>query len=401
MFLEYIPLKTMKKLSSSLPDNISSLLLFSIVLYLLFSMISITLIQIALSFAFFCWLILHIKQKRWPQFPAFFWPLIVYSVLSLISSVRSVNPKISLIDSRELLLFLVVPITFTAIDSKKGLQKANYALLISACISGLYSLYIYFFLANPGERINGFMGHWMTQAGLLLLFCSYALSLFFLSKEKQRFLWAIGCALGASALVLTLTRSSWIGLAAAAIVVLTFYKPKTLILIPIVIALFFLLSPQHIKNRALSIFSKRHYSNAQRIEYFNAGIKIIKENPIFGTGPCTVDMVFQNPKYGLSDQAKRNVHLHSNIIQIGAERGIPALLAWLAFVGSAFLSLFRLLRKKDPLLRPLSVGALAALVGLFVAGFFEYNFGDSEITVLFLYLITIPFAMEKIKPKGS
>jgi O-antigen ligase len=203
------------------------------------------------------------------------------------------------------------------------------------------------------------------------------------------------------ALVLTLTRSAWIGLAFAAAVVLAFYKPKTLIFIPIAISLFFLLSPQHVKRRAFSIFSKRHYSNAQRIEYFHAGIQIIKEKPIFGTGPCTIDMVFQNPKYGLSELAKRNVHLHSNIIQIGAERGIPALLAWLVFIGWASLSLLRLLRDKNPILRPVTVGALAALVGLFVAGFFEYNFGDSEIIVLFLYLITIPFALAKMIKRGS
>jgi O-antigen ligase len=305
-----------------------------------------------------------------------------------------------MVDSKELLLFLVVPIAFTAISTEESLKKANYAFLISAFASALYSLFTFLFLADPGERILGFMGHWMTQAGLLLLFCSFSLSVFLLSKGRSRYIWAFGCALSSMALVLTLTRSAWIGLAFAAAVALAFYKPKTLILIPIAIALFFLMSPKPVKRRALSIFSTRHYSNTQRIEYFQAGIQIIKERPLFGTGPCTVDMFFQNPKYGLSEGAKRNVHLHSNIIQIGAERGIPALLAWLTFMGWAALSLLKLSREKDPVFRPVTVGALAALVGLFVAGFFEYNFGDSEITVLFLYLITLPFALFNTKKTG-
>jgi len=76
-------------------------------------------------------------------------------------------------------------------------------------------------------------------------------------------------------------------------------------------------------------------------------------------------------------------------------------LAWLTFIGWAALSLLRLMRDKDPNLRPVTVSALAALIGLFVAGFFEYNFGDSEITVLFLYLITVPFALTKMKRTGS
>ncbi len=391
----------MKKNLLDLPKDLTSFLLFFLTLYLLFSMVSISLIQIFLSLAFFCWLFSQIQQKKWPRFPSFFWPLLVYCLFSLLSSLKSVNPKISLVDNRELLLFLVVPITYSALSSEKSLKKINYAFLISAFASISYSLFTFLFRAETGERILGFMGHWMTQAGLLLLFCSYALSLFLLSKDRSRILWAIGFILGSMALVLTLTRSAWIGLAFAAAVVLAFYKPKTLILVPIAISIFFMLSPQHVKKRALSIFSKRHYSNTQRIEYFHAGIQIIKENPLFGTGPCTVNMVFQNPKYGLSEGAKRNVHLHSNIIQIGAERGIPALLAWLTFIGWAALSLIKLTRIKDPLLRPVTVGSLAGLVGLFVAGFFEYNFGDSEITVLILTLITIPFALIKMKRTGS
>jgi O-antigen ligase len=390
----------MKTIDANLPKNMPSLLLAFVLLYLLFSMVSISMIQIFLALALFFWLFLHIGQKRWPRFPGFFWPLLVYCLFSLLSSIRSVNPKISMVDSRELLLFLVVPIVYSALNSEKDLEKVKYALMISAFASIFYSLFTFFFLAEPGERILGFMGHWMTQAGLLLLFCSFALSLFLLTKDRSRILWAGSCALGSVALVLTLTRSAWIGLAFAAAVVLFFYKPKTLILIPVAVSLFFLLSPQHVKKRALSIFSKRHYSNTQRIEYFHAGIQIIKENPVFGTGPCTVDMVFQNPKYGLSETAKRNVHLHSNILQIGAERGIPALLAWLTFIGWAALSLLRFLREKDPAARPAAVGALAVLVGLFVAGFFEYNFGDSEITVLFLTLITLPFALTKTQRIG-
>lgn len=375
--------------------DLSFLLWFFLSLYLLFSMISITLSYTILFLALLCWLILLIKNRQPPQFPSFFWPLLVYSLLSLISAFQSVNPEISLINSRELLLFLIVPIVFSGMSSLAYIKKARFVLLASACISSLYSLFYFIFQAVPGERITGFMGHPLTQAGLLLLFFSFALSHFLFSKEKSKYLWALGCILALVALSLTLTRSAWIGLALAAAFILALYKPRTLIIIPIVITLFFLLSPKHVKSRILSIFSTRSYSNVQRIEYLQAGIKIIKDYPLFGTGPNTVDMVFQNPKYGLSDLSKRNVHLHNNLTQIGAERGIPALLAWLTFIGWAFLSLIRLLRNKDPTLYPLTVSALAAISALCTAGLFEYNFGDSEITILFLFIITLPFIPRK------
>jgi len=237
----------------------------------------------------------------------------------------------------------------------------------------------------------------MTQGGLLLLFCCMALSLLIFSRERIRYLWALGFLLSLVALVLTQTRSAWVGLVVAACVILFLYKPKALIIVPLAVGLFYLVSPQPIKERALSSFSLKYRWNKVRIEYIEVGIKIIKEYPLFGTGPDTVDKVFQKPKYGLSEKAKNNVHLHNNIIQIGAERGIPTLLAWLTFMVWVFISLLKLLKNKDPTLYPFTIAALAALLALSTAGLFEYNFADSEITALFLYMITIPFSLARIQ----
>jgi len=376
-----------------------SLLPIFIALYLLFSMISISASQIFLSLSLICWLIILIREKQKFTFPSFFWPLLVYAALSIVSSFMSVNPGVSLKDSKELLLFLIVPIVYTGFSEEKVLKKANLALLASAYLSCLYSLLYFFFKASPGERTAGFMGIVMTQAGLLLLFSCMALSILIFSRERIRYLWGLGLLLSLAALTITLTRSSWVGLVIASSLILFLYKPRALIIVPLAAGLFFLASPQPIKNKALNIFSLKYSSNKLRIEWVRAGIKIIRDFPLFGTGPDTVDMVFQNPKYGLSEDAKRFPHLHNNIIQTAAERGIPTLLAWLTFIVWAFISLIKLLKNKDPTLYPLTVAALAALLALFFAGLFEYNFADSEITMLFLYMITIPFTLALIQEK--
>jgi O-antigen ligase len=376
-----------------------SLLPLSIALYLLFSIVSISLSQIFLSLALIFWIIMLIREKQKFIFPSFFWPLLVYAALSLVSSFLSVNPEMSLKDCRELLLFLIIPIVYTGFSEENLLKKTNLALLASAYVSCLYSLLYFFFKASLEERIEGFMGQVMTQAGLLLLFCCMALSMLIFSRDRIRYAWGLGFLLSLVALVLTQTRSAWVGLVIASSIILFLYKPKALIIVPIAVGLFYLASPQPIKNRAMSIFSLKGY-NKLRIEYIRAGIKIIGDFPLLGTGPDTVDIVFQNPKYGLSEEAKRNVHLHNNVIQIGAERGIPTLLAWLAFMVWVFISLLKLLKNKDPTLYSFSAAALAALFALSTAGLFEYNFADSEITALFLYLITVPFSLARIQNKG-
>ncbi len=378
-----------------------SLLPLFLALYLLFSMVSISLSQIFLSLALIFWIVILIRKKQKFIFPAFFWPLIVYIALSLISSFLSVNPKASLKDSKELLLFLIIPIVYTGFSKENVLKKTNLALLASAYLSCLYSLFYFFFKASPKERIEGFMGQVMTQGGLLLLFSCMALSMLLFTKNKIRYLWGLGFLLSLFALILTQTRSAWIGLVIATALILFLYKPRALIIIPFAVGLFYLASPQPIKRRALSIFSLKDSSNRTRIEYMKAGIKIIKDYPFFGTGPDTVDMVFQNPKYELSERTKRFPHLHNNILQIGAERGIPTLLAWLTFMVWIFISLIKLLKNKDPTLYALTVAAMAAVLALFTAGLFEYNFADSEITMLFLYMITIPFSLAQIQRKDD
>ena len=375
--------------------GLSSIIPFLFSLFLLFSFHSISIGQIFLCITFIVWIIFLALRRINFAVPRYFWPLVVYAFLSLIASAASVNPSVSFQDSRELLLFLIIPIVFTGFTRDQDIKIAMAALLLSASVSILYSFFCFFFRYTPGDRIAGFMGHYMTQAGLLVLFSALALSIFLFAKEKIRFVWGGMFILAAAALVLTLTRSAWIGILVAGCVILFLYKPKTLILIPVVAGLFFAVSPKHIKNRALTIFKRRSYSNMERLEYIHAGIKIIKDYLLFGTGPDTVDMVFQDPKYELSESAKRNVHLHNNFLQIAAERGIFAFIAWLTFVIWTLISLIKLTKNKDPSLRPLAVGALAGFLALLAAGMFEYNFGDSEILTLLLFIITIPFAKKK------
>jgi hypothetical protein len=63
---------------------------------------------------------------------------------------------------------------------------------------------------------------------------------------------------------------------------------------------------------------------------------------------------------------------------------------WTVFVMLAAVSLMKQLRRGEA---PAIAGAgLAAVVAMLTAGMFEYNFGDSEFLMLFLGLITLPFA---------
>lgn len=371
--------------------------LSALTLAVLLSEASVSIVQIFLTIALAAWIALLVRKERRLAVPAFFWPLLAYAALSLLSSAFSVNPGESFRDDRELLLFILVPMVFTAFKKAEEADLIVGALLGSGFINVLYSIGYGFLKAVPGERVEGFMSHYMTQAGLLVLFGSIALGYIFFGRGRNPLLWAGSLVLAFYALILTLTRSGWIGLGVAAVVIILLWKPKTIVLLPVLAALLFFVAPRPVRDRALSIFDFNDPLNRTRVEYAKAGAKIIADFPLLGTGPNTVSMVFQNPKYGLSEMAKRNVHLHSNIMQIAAERGIITLLAWLAFLATAFLSLLKLARPRGAPFRPLAAGALAALAAFFAAGFFEFNFGDSEVATLLLIILTLPFAVARLR----
>jgi O-antigen ligase len=94
-----------------------------------------------------------------------------------------------------------------------------------------------------------------------------------------------------------------------------------------------------------------------------------------------------------------NPHLHNVPVQIAAERGLPALAIWLAFIVVLLKDLaVRFFQNRS---RVLVAAALAAVVSMLAAGMFEYNFGDSEFLMFFLILITLPFAADRSGPVAT
>ena len=90
-----------------------------------------------------------------------------------------------------------------------------------------------------------------------------------------------------------------------------------------------------------------------------------------------------------------NPHLHNVPMQIAAERGLPALAAWLWMIAILTIDMVRRLKlpaSAETDTRFLAAAALGCMVAMVAAGLAEYNFGDSEFLMLFLVLMTLPYA---------
>lgn len=342
------------------------------------------------------WIIIAVKDGGRPEMPAFALPLAIYIGITLVSVAFSLDRVDSFHRSKQLLLFLVVPMTARLArgDRATAVLNAVVALASVAALAGVFEFAVLHW-NNLGRRPEGFLGHYMTYAGLIMLVLGASLArlLFF---AGQRVWPAIAVPALAAALAVTFARNAWIGVLVAVTMLFALRNLRLLLLVPLLAAIFFLAVPGPIKQRVYSIADTHDATTRDRIAMWTSGLHIIRDHPLLGIGMNMMPRVY--PQYKTADAVDpadaRGVatrsHLHNVPMQIAAERGLPALAIWIWFVVVALRDLVRQTRQGPA--RWIAAAGVAAITSMLAAGMFEYNFGDSEFLILFLGLITLPFA---------
>jgi O-antigen ligase len=348
--------------------------------------------QILLTLAIACWAALLITRHERPAVPSFFWPLLMYAGWTLVSMAFSPDPRVSLTECKQLVLFLMIPLVYRFAVGQRAMTMVT-VIISFAGASAVVGIFQYAILHydNLGQRPQGMLGHYMTYSGQLMLVLTVAVARVLFGRRERLWAAAVIPAL-AVAIALTLTRSAWVGACVAAAVLLSLKDFRLLAILPIVAAIFFAVSPAPLTKRFVSIFDATDPSNRDRLAMLREGAQMIRAHPLVGVGPNMVQARYE--EYRDPDAVNKiNPHLHNVPVQIAAERGLPALAIWLWFVVALVVSLAR--RVRDGNLRFLAASALAGVAAMLAAGMFEHNFGDSEFLMLFLILVTLPFAAER------
>ncbi len=359
---------------------------------------SIAIAQILLTVAVVCWLALLIVNRESIEVPRFFWPLVAYAAVTLVSTAFSPDPRISLHPCKQMVLFAIVPLTYRFAGGSRAPLTVTVIITFAAASAAVGIVqYGIFHYDHLGQRPQGTLGHYMTYSGLLMLVIGAALARILFGRHDRVWAALVMPAL-AVAVVLTFTRSAWVGACAAAAVLLAMKDFRLLALLPIVAMLFFALAPTPVTKRFASMFDLNDPTSRDRVAMLREGAHMIHDHPLLGIGPNMVQELYG--EYRDPDAVEHvNPHLHNVPMQIGAERGLPALAVWLWFVVELVVALAR--RIPVPETRFLAAAGLAAVVSMLAAGMFEYNFGDSEFLMLFLILVTLPFAVSRPSPTDA
>jgi len=351
--------------------------------------ISIAAANILLALMLVCWTAQLVQDRAVPAVPYFFWPLAAYAAATLVVSAFSLDPATSIVDDKQLLLFVIVPAVYQIARGERASLVVDVIVSVGAA-SAAYGIIQYGLLHydNLGRRPEGAMSHYMTYSGLLMLvICAAAARLIF---GRQGRTWpALVMPALVVALALTLGRSAWIGASVAIALLLALKDLRLTILLPLFVAVLFAVAPGTVTKRVMSIFDVQEPTNQDRLAMIEMGARMVNDHPFTGVGPNMIPRVYAQyrPDYAINPI---NPHLHNVPLQIAAERGLPALAVWLWFVGAVIVAQFRLFRRQRD--KVPAAAALAAVFAMLGAGLFEYNFGDSEFLMLFLVLVTLPFA---------
>lgn len=324
-------------------------------------------------------------------------PLGLLAVASILSAVTSLDPLGSAKHLPRLLILLFIPLAAALFDDRwwprlvAGLAAVGTLMAVWGIVQFVQGA------DNLQHRIRGPMSHYMIYAGWMLLAVLVVLGELLLRPGKRRFWLLPPAVLGTVALLLSLTRNAWVGLAAGVLILAAVWKRWLLLAYPVLALVIWLAMPSAVLDRVFSAVDPRQHSNYDRLCMAISGVQMVRDHPLTGVGLGMVPRLY--PLYRKDDAPRWQVpHLHNNFLQLAAERGLPALGAYLWLLVAFFATTWRALPGLRGARRAAVASSLATILGITVAGLFEYNFWSAPVQYLTLVIMGAGVGMTERGP---
>ena len=167
-------------------DRLETLSLSVLLCFVAALQLSVAASGVLLALTLLCWTALLVMREEQLEVPSFFWPLLAYAAVTLISTTASVDPAVSLVDSKQLVLFLIVPLVYRLARGHRAHLFASVIIAVGAA-SALVGLFQYGFLQfdNLGRRPHGAVSHYMTYSGALMIVACVAAARLLFAQEQQ------------------------------------------------------------------------------------------------------------------------------------------------------------------------------------------------------------------------
>jgi O-antigen ligase len=332
--------------------------------------------------------------------PVLLAPLFFYVLCFVASALGSLDPKISLLELREILSLPTLVLTLLLVRGERQTRFLFNGLMAVIALLAFHGI-VQNYLGGYGtlhRRVPGLFSHYQTFAGVLLLGALLLVARLSAGKGRHRLWYFAGLVVVVWAMLLTLTRGAWVAfilaLGVCALVRARRHLGPILAGAGLALVLFFNFAPESWTSRMRSITDVRDPSNYDRLCMADAAFYMINERPLFGIGPEMVR--HQYPIYRHPTAPRFTVpHLHNTFLQLAAEQGLLSLAAYLwLMLGSLTLAWHGYRKHLQDSPADLHLGVFLAIIGFNLAGLFEDNWRDTEVQRLILFLLAVPVCLE-------
>ncbi|MFP3903045.1 MAG: O-antigen ligase family protein [Armatimonadota bacterium] len=260
-------------------------------------------------------------------------------------------------------------------------------------------------LYNPNILAAYLIGSLFMAAGVLSVYLSQDLDQ---PKQKQeqnteaprrlrfdRIGVAVAVLMIAPTILLTGSRGGLLGLMAGILVFVAFrlaryWSVRRIVVAVVGIALVLGLAVSvvpPIRDRLTQAFSLQNHSVAFRYHTWLGTIDMAAAHPLTGTGPGTYEYAY--PRYAKAGFTRS---AHQTFLQVGAEAGIPALIAFMVIGVAALRRLWRKLTRSNVWVAALASAAAGWLVALGVHNLVDYSLTVPAVTATALALLGLSLA---------
>ena len=391
---------------------LDKLIIFSLMSFVCFSFFSISLTQISCGIGGVAWAAKCFLTRSWGEqnFPLKM-PFLIFVLACFVAVAGSVDFSESYKSLKRLLEILIFFWAVNCIDSQELRERLTLLLIVSATLSTFTSFYNAWeygvsmhhmpdgYLGpdhhSYSNRAEGTMSVYMTYAGLLMLAFLVALGKLIFAPKQNIWLYLAIIFLG-FCLLLTFTRQAWLGVAVGVLFLFWFRNKNLLWFLPIILAVIFAISPANVKDRLNSLKDFNDTNLLIRLALWKGGWLVFKDHPLTGCGFKCIDSIHQDYP-DPTGYIKKLRGLHNNFAQLAVDTGLFGLVSWISIWVFYFMTLYRriITMKGDLIYKGNTMAIAAAILGFLVAGFFETNFYDSEVSMLLYFIMALPLANSK------
>ncbi|MBR4151790.1 MAG: O-antigen ligase family protein [Selenomonadaceae bacterium] len=354
-----------------------------------------------------------LKNKSLPQFDSeVLGVLATYLVCQIFIAALSLEPSISFREVfGELHRFFPLIFAMTFIKKREQLCGVMIATLLAALINSAAGIYQYFVMDAP--RAYGFTNTPTTYGPVMIMQLPILIFIAQLKIMPQlcRGVSILTAGLTLLALLLSMTRASWLALGGMIIIFVALNKNYRFITAKIcaglttILLIASLVSPQ-IQDRFSTIFDANFQSNTERVLMWKSAINIFSDYPIHGIGQ---EMFYEayNEQYILPEakekaNEKRNGHTqpHNDILNATCEGGLIGLASFIGLYAYFLWRFFNQLKREKEFILSAGLTAFLIVAALMIEGLMNTYTNMTSLMREFWLLAGMMIAAENILKKN-